>query len=432
MQPGHTTVEKIIMYAARKKNASCLQFSPSSSLSVPRSTDNIPILLYLHVPFCEELCPYCSFNRVEFEEGRARSYFDALRKEIFLYRDLGYNFRAVYVGGGTPTILMDELYSSLRLIKDIYDIAEISVETNPNHLTKENIQTLKEVGINRLSVGVQTFDDNLLRSLNRFHKYGSGFEIADRLRMTQGIFHTLNVDMISNFPGQTMEMLENDLSTIISLGVDQVTYYPLMASSNTQETMRREFGSTAGGRDRDYYLRVIKSLSPHYKASTAWCFSRNDSLIDEYAVNYDEYAGLGSGAIGHLGGSAYANTFDIEAYIEMINKGELPVAAKKDFSLRDRVRYDFLMKLFGLSLDIASLNAKHGVNVYRYLRPEIIFFRLVDGLRKKGNILTLTESGQYYWFIMMREFFVSVNNFRDYCRAQIDVKEPAGNKETLQ
>ncbi len=419
MPPGHSLVEKLIIYAARRINARCLNFAPSSSLSVPRSADNGPMMLYMHVPFCEELCPYCSFNRVKLEEGLARAYFRALRKEILMYRDLGYKFGAVYVGGGTPTVLMDELCSSLRLIKETYDIEEISVETNPNHLTKENLRILKDLGINRLSVGVQTFDDGLLKSLNRFHKYGSGAEIAERLRMTQGIFHTLNVDMISNFPGQTIGMLEKDVSTIVELGVDQVTYYPLMASSTTQETMKKEFGRAEGGRDRDYYLTVVKSLAPHYKATTAWCFSKDESMIDEYAVHYDEYAGLGSGAIGHLGGSAYANTFDIEEYIGKVNKGMMPVAAKKDYPLKDRVRYDFLMKLFGLSLNVTALKAKHGADAYRCLWPEILFFRLVKGLKKKGDILALTERGQYYWFIMMREFFVSVNNFRDYCRDKI-------------
>ena len=415
-QPGHSLVEKLIIFAARRINSSCLKFSPSPSLSVPRSTDSSPMMLYMHVPFCEELCPYCSFNRVKLQEGLARAYFKALRKETSMYRDLGYNFRAVYVGGGTPTILMDELYSSLRHIKDTYDIEEISVETNPNHLTGDNLRQLEDIGINRLSVGVQTFDDGLLKSLNRFHKYGSGAEIAERLSMTQGIFHTLNVDMISNFPGQTSDMLEKDLATIIALGVDQVTYYPLMVSETTQETMRNELGPAASSRDRDYYLRVVRSLAPHYKATTAWCFSRNEALIDEYAVNYDEYAGLGSGAIGHLGGSAYANTFNIKDYIDKINRGLLPLAAKKDYPLKDRIRYDFLMKLFGLSLNVPALNAKHGVNIYRYLWPEILFFTLTKALKREGDSLALTERGQYYWFIMMREFFVAVNNFRDYCR----------------
>jgi coproporphyrinogen III oxidase-like Fe-S oxidoreductase len=232
--------------------------------------------------------------------------------------------------------------------------------------------------------------------------------------------------MIFNFPTQTRAMLEKDLSTIISLGVDQVTYYPLMSSTRTQETMSKELGGVVDySRGREFYTVVTEALSSFYRASTAWCFSRHDAVIDEYAVNFDEYAGLGSGSIGHIGRSAYANTFDIELYIEKVNRGILPIAAKRDFTLQERLSYDFLMKLFGLSLDIDSLNAKHGVNTYHYLWQEILFFRLVRGLNKRGNRLLLTKRGRYYWFLMMREFFIGVNNFRDYCREQI-----GGNRDT--
>jgi menaquinone C8-methyltransferase len=419
LNPGFALIENLIARSARRINERCLQFSESGALGVPRELVGVPMLLYIHVPFCEQLCPYCSFNRVEFREDLARPYFAALRKEILMYRDLGYNFRAVYAGGGTPTVLMEELESTLRLIKDNYDIKEISVETNPNHLTEDNLRKLKEIGVNRLSVGVQTFDDGLLKSLNRYHKYGSGDEISGKLHMTQGIFDTLNVDMICNFPGQTMRMLENDLSAILGLGVDQVTYYPLMTSSATREAMNREFGAESGGSDREFYFRICEMLSSRYRATTAWCFSRGEAMIDEYPVAYEEYAGLGSGSIGRLGGSAYANTFDIKEYIEKVDSGALPVAAKKDYSLRDTIRYDFLMKLFGLRLDISALNSKYGKNIYRCIWPEISFFRLIGGLEKKGDILTLTPKGRYYWFIMMREFFAAVNNFRDYCRARI-------------
>ncbi len=419
MHPGLLLAEKFITYVARKKNARCMQFSPSTSLSVPRRVGNTPTLLYMHIPFCEELCPYCSFNRIEFQEGLARHYFTALRKELLLYRDLGYDFKALYVGGGTPTILMDELAATIRLARETYAISEISIETNPNHLTKSNLETLKNIGVNRLSVGVQTFDDGLLKTLKRYHKYGSGKEIAARLKQAQGIFQTLNVDLMFNFPTQTADMLEQDLSTIAGLGIDQITYYPLMASSQTQEKMNKELGGAVDSKKgRKFYTKITETLSSRYRASTPWCFSRNDTVIDEYAVTFDEYAGLGSGSIGHLGGSAYANTFDIETYIKKVNQGLLPLAAKRDFSLHERLCYDFLMKLFGLSLDIAALKKKHGVNIYRHLWSEILFFRLIDGLRKRGDTLSLTKRGKYYWFLMMREFFIGVNNFRDYCRAQ--------------
>lgn len=425
-EPAIWVAEKIITSVARWKNARCLRFYPSSALSIPRRTATIPTLLYMHVPFCEELCPYCSFNRVKFQEDLARPYFEALRREILMYKDLGYDFKALYVGGGTPTILMDELSATISLARTHFDITEISVETNPNHLTPENLEALKAMGVNRLSVGVQTFDDELLKALNRFHKYGSGQEVADRLHAAQGVFDTLNVDLMFNFPMQTMPMLEKDLATIISLGVDQVTYYPLMSSSQTQEKMQREIGGENYTRGRDFYTKITETLASHYHASTAWCFSRNDKMIDEYAVHYEEYAGLGSGAIGHIGGSAYANTFDIEAYIQKITAGKLPIAAKRDFSLRDRLCYDFLMKLFGLRLNLSSVNAKHGVNMLYELWPEILFFRLIRGLTRQGDELALTKHGQYYWLLMMREFFIGVNNFRDYCRAQMQE-----NRETV-
>jgi menaquinone C8-methyltransferase len=410
-------IEKLITSIARKKNSDYLRFS-SSSASVPRAPEDMPRLLYLHVPFCEELCPYCSFNRVVFREGLARAYFRALKKEIVMYKDLGYEFSSLYVGGGTPTILMDELAGTIELIKENFPIREVSVETNPNHLTDGNIAILKAQGVHRLSVGVQSFDDGILRATERYHKYGSGEMIVERLRHTQGNFDTLNVDMIFNFPAQTMAILEKDLATLIGLGVDQVTYYPLMVSSSTQAAMNKKLGIVDYERGGALYRKIVEMLTPAYEATTAWCFSRDTRMIDEYVINFEEYAGLGSGSIGYLGGSVYANTFDIEDYIRKLDRNILPVTARRDFSMKERLRYDFLMKLFGLTLDLEALRAKTGVSPYRYLWTEILFFRLAGALTKRGNVLALTKKGQYYWVLMMREFFIGVNNFRDYCRRE--------------
>jgi coproporphyrinogen III oxidase-like Fe-S oxidoreductase len=412
-------IERFITAFARKKNAEYLQFAPDSALTVPAVKDDKERLLYIHVPFCEELCPYCSFNRVTFKEDLARPYFEALRQEILVYADLGYDFQAIYVGGGTPTVLIDELEKTIARACERFHVREISVETNPNHLIPANLDRLVSIGVNRLSVGVQTFDDNLLKSMQRYHKYGSGAEIAERLILTQGRFNTLNVDMIFNFPTQTMEALEHDLSTILNLKVDQVTFYPLMVSDSTRELVRRRMGVVDYGRGRRYYERIVAMLSPQYHPATAWCFSRNVAMIDEYVVNYDEYAGLGSGSIGYLGGSVYANTFDVAEYTSRMKAGKPPVAARKDFSTKERFRYDFLMKLFGFSLDLDELGRKHGASALRYLWLETLFFRMVGGLAKEGSILRLTPKGQYFWVIMMREFFIGVNNFRDYCRDEI-------------
>lgn len=409
-------IERFIAHIARKKNANYLQFSPRVSHTIPRKRSDTPLLLYVHVPFCEELCPYCSFNRVVFEEALARRYFEALRKEVLMYKELGYDFGALYVGGGTPTILIDELAGTVELIKKTYQIMEISVETNPNHLTDENIKILKEIGVNRLSVGVQTFDDELLSTIGRYHKYGSGEEIAERLRSTQGKFNTLNADMIFNFPTQTMAILEEDLSQLLDLKVDQITYYPLMVSDYTRGVMREKVGAVEYGRGKEFYTRITDRLASIYDPTTAWCFSRADGMIDEYVINYEEYAGLGSGSIGYIGGNVYANTFDIVDYVHRVGKGEFPVVAKRECSIKERLLYDFLMKLFGIHLDLDELGRKYGEDVDEYLRWEIAFFKAVGGMEQRGHILSLTKKGQYYWVIMMREFFIGVNNFRDYCR----------------
>ena len=272
-------VEKFITYFARKKNADYLQFTSSASPTLPPRDKDTPTLLYMHVPFCEELCPYCSFNRVVFKEDIARAYHQALRKEIIMYKNLGYDFRALYVGGGTPTVLIEELEQTIALIKDSFHISEISVETNPNHLTEDNIDRLKKMGVNRLSVGVQTFDDGILKTVERYHKYGSGAEIAERLKHTQGRFDTLNADMIFNFPTQTMEILEKDLSTLNALKIDQITYYPLMVSAYTQEAMSKKLGVVNYNRGNQLYIKITQMLASNYTASTAWCFSRKDRMI---------------------------------------------------------------------------------------------------------------------------------------------------------
>jgi coproporphyrinogen III oxidase-like Fe-S oxidoreductase len=122
-----------------------------------------PINLYIHIPFCVQLCPYCSFHRYQFEEGVAREYFLALRQELQLYAEKGFRFSSVYMGGGTPTVLMDELFKTIGLINTLFSPAEISVETNPDRLDKGLLASLADAGVRRVSVGIQSFSDDILR-----------------------------------------------------------------------------------------------------------------------------------------------------------------------------------------------------------------------------------------------------------------------------
>jgi len=395
-----------------------LVFAGGGRQESPEFPANSPCMLYVHIPFCEKLCPYCSFNRVEYDEALCREYFGALKKELGLYRERGFDFQDMYVGGGTPTIMMDELADLLAAAKAGFSIRRISVETNPNHLTDGNLDILRKAGVNRLSVGVQSFDDGLLKAMDRYEKYGSGQAIAARLKEIAGVMDTLNADMIFNFPGQTAEMLDHDIDVLLGTGVDQVTCYPLMACSRVRHLMEDKLGPAGGGREKEFYRRITDRLVPPYHFSSAWCFSRKEGMIDEYIVEYEDYAGLGSGSIGYLSGTCYAGTFNIRQYIERVNRGEIPVTASRAFSMLEQADYGFLMKLFGLKLDPARMRGKYGAEFDRFIKPVLFAFQLCGAVRydRKAGQYILTPRGRYYWVIMMREFFTAVNNFRDFCR----------------
>jgi coproporphyrinogen III oxidase-like Fe-S oxidoreductase len=441
-------INQIVTKIAKREFARSLKFEEGILPKLPSSGDEKPRLLYMHIPFCEELCPYCSFHRIAFTEPLTRKYFKALRREIKLYQEKGYKFKGIYVGGGTPTVLIDELAETLHLAREIFPIKDISVETNPNHLTAKNIEILQQSGINRLSVGVQTFNDDLLKKIGRYEKYGSGDVIAERLKNTQGCFDTLNADMIFNFPGQTSEMLDEDLTILLNLNMNQTTFYPLMVSSITQETMKKTIGAVDFRGEQKLYELIVRRLENNYDFSSAWCFSRKKALseaplitrplasaagprldrgdsksrgIDEYVVDYDEYAGLGSGAIGYLHGTCYSNTFDIAEYIASLEQGRLPLKASRKFNLHDQMSYDFLMKLFSTNLDIAAMQEKYNGKFLKTLWKEIAAFEIIRAFRYFPPYMHLTPRGHYLWVIMMREFFIAVNNFREYCRKQAGI-----------
>jgi len=389
-----------------------------TSWAPPEPSDDIPLLLYVHVPFCQELCSFCSFNRVKYRASVAKEYFDALRTEIRIYRDLGYHFDSVYVGGGTPTIAPAELESTVMLIKDLWPIRRVSTETNPSQLTPDILGLLTDLGVNRLSVGVQSFDDDVLRSIGRFDRYGSGKEIRSRLEAAAGTFDTLNVDLIFNYPMQTESMLRTDLKIVRELRSDQITIYPLMSASAKKDNARRAHRT----REQDFFSIIQEELLGSYLPTSAWCYSRSDhdtdGLIDEYIVDYENYAGLGAGSFGYLEGTMYSNTFDISEYVNRLRRAELALAATKRFSPRDQALHYYLMKLFGGSLRVARIPPKFRRRALLRIWKEILFFRSIGAVEINNDEIRLTEKGRYLWLVMMREFFTGVNLFRDQCRPE--------------
>ena len=268
-----------------------------------------------------------------------------------------------------------ELGDLLDWARKAWSIRQVSVETNASHLTPEIVRLLKERGVNRLSVGVQTFDDGLLSRIGRLQPHGSGQAMQEKLAAVAGVFDTLNVDLIFNLPGQTRDMLEADIAIIRKRRVDQVTFYPLMASRTVQGDLRARFGNTSSRREKELYNVILSRMTgEEYAPASAWCFSRGQGMIDEYIVQYRDYAGLGSGAFGYMDGTIYSNTFSVEKYMQHLEAGQLPVAASRNFPMARIASYDFLMGLFGNALDLREMSERYGRRMWMYLWKEFLFF----------------------------------------------------------
>ncbi|MHC4213882.1 MAG: coproporphyrinogen III oxidase family protein [Planctomycetota bacterium] len=389
-----------------------LTFEDSSTIPLPKSDKSNSLLLYIHIPFCEQLCPYCSFFRIEYEPDLASNYFDALENEIKRYKMLGYNFDAVYIGGGTPTIMPNKLARIIDCIRNNWDIKQLSVETNPNHLKPEIIKILKNSGTNRLSIGVQTFNDEILESIQRLEKYGTGQEIKEKISSVVGIFDTINIDMIFNFPKQNQQMLSEDIHFIKNIQADQITYYPLIASESKKKELTEKCGTIDYKKEKELYKFLVRQLADNYNQESIWCFSKKKGLIDEYIVDHNEYIGIGAGAMGYFRGTLYFNTFSIRQYITMANQNIPTVTATRKFSHIERMRFHFLLKLLAGKLNIQDMKQKFGSLFKLALAPELLFFTANGAITFKNNSIQLTPRGRYYWVILMRSLFSVVGDYR--------------------
>ena len=416
--------ERILTGRLRYLRSRQLQLEPFRAAKLPVSKQQAKYLLYLHVPFCERLCPYCSFNRFQFCSSKAQAYFGQLREEMHMLADLGYDFSSMYIGGGTPTVLVSELCKTIDLARELFSIEDVSSETNPNHLIPEVLEPLAG-RVQRLSVGVQSLDDELLKQMQRYETYGSSRQILERIEAVLGVFPVLNIDMIFNFPAQTEAMLRQDIAHLKTLAVNQVTFYPLMVSPVVEKSMLQRFGSIDFGREASYYQLLTSELSDSYTASSAWAFSREQQImIDEYIVDYDNYVGLGSGSFSYLDGVMYVNTFSLQQYAAAIAKGEMSVDYHMPLAEQEKMRYYFMIKLFGLRLNKRHFAEAFGRPLERALWQEYQFLRLAGAFsRDDGDVLELSATGRYLLLVMMREFFIAVNSVRDLARARLPASE---------
>ena len=324
--------------------------------------------LYIHIPFCESICDYCDFVKLQYFHFLADKYLVALEKELHERVD-NRELKTIYIGGGTPTSLDDDQFEALLKMVEPYSkyVKEYTVEANPESLTLSKIKLLRKYGVNRLSIGVESTDNKILKSINRKHTF-EDVKKAVELARENGI-DNINLDLIIGLPNVSGKMLDKDIKNILSLNPNHVSCYSLTVHEHTVfhingiEEPVEEFAY-------DAYRHIDKVLTGngfiHYEVSN-WSKPGKESIHNLTYWNNERYYGIGLAASGYINNIRYKNTTNFNKYISFVNEIEEEAVAKQD-----EIEYEIMLKLrtrFGL--DLSEFKNKFGV----------------DLLTSKGNVI---------------------------------------------
>ena len=270
---------------------------------------------YIHIPFCNTICSYCDFCKVYYKTNLIDSYLDSLSMEIDEHYK-GELLDTIYIGGGTPSCLsIDKLNKLFNIIDKLKksDNIEFTFECNPEDINVELIKLLKSWGVNRLSIGVESFNKEILKILNR----RCDIDIFSKIDMCKKYFDNINIDLMYAIPSENIDILNNDIDTIIKLDVPHISTYSLIIDKNTV-MYNKKYKNIDDELDYDMYKLIIDKLSRynyhHYEVSN---FSKNgyESKHNLTYWNNEYYYGFGVGASGYIDKTRYDNTRSITKYI---------------------------------------------------------------------------------------------------------------------
>jgi len=288
--------------------------------------------LYIHIPFCRSKCLYCDFNSYEKREGEGPEYVRALLFELSAYQEsYGFKYKTAFIGGGTPTVINCDLMGAImdKVRPQLVEGAEVTMECNPGTVNEEGLAYYRNLGINRLSIGLQAWQPELLRTLGRIHGREEFLEAFYGARKAG--FSNISIDLMFALPGQTMEMWEETLLEVCRLGADHISCYSLKLEEGTKLYQLHNAGKVPmpdEDTDRDMYDKAIEILGMHgYSQYEISNFARKGMECKHNLVYWhnEEYLGIGAGSHSKLDGSRFWNYRDITRYNESLGKAELPV-----------------------------------------------------------------------------------------------------------
>lgn len=361
---------------------------------------------YIHIPFCEHICYYCDFNKVFLEGQPVDDYIQALLKEIRLTRQLDSvkELETVYIGGGTPTSLsakqLDVLLAGVREELPFTDDKEFTVEANPGDLTPEKLQVMKAYGVNRLSMGVQTFDDQLLKKIGRKHTAEDVYQTMAFLE--KEAFTNVSIDLIYALPGQTLAGFQDTLRRAIELDLPHYSLYSLILENKTMFMNWVRQGRLELPEQEEEALMFEETIVAMEKAGryqyevSNFAIAGKESQHNLAYWNNDHYYGFGAGASGYLGDTRYKNHGPIQHYLAPLRENQLPIVEKEKLTINNQMEEEFFL----------GLRKKNGVSKQKFLKKFGLSAEQVYGMQieqliargllvEKQGFLQLTEQGLF-------------------------------------
>lgn len=331
-----------------------------------------PTSAYVHIPFCTQICYYCDFSKVFIKNQPVDSYLEHLLEEFRSY-DIQ-KLRTLYIGGGTPTALsasqLEVLLKGLTKNLDLSVLEELTIEANPGDLDADKIAVLKNSAVNRVSLGVQTFDDKMLKKIGRSHLEKDIYENIDRLKLAG--FDNISIDLIYALPGQTMEQVKDNVAKAIGLDIPHMSLYSLILENHTVFMNRMRRGKLPLPKEEleaemfEYIIAELeKSGFEHYEISN---FSKPGFESRHNLMYWDnaEYYGIGAGASGYVNGVRYKNHGPIRHYLTAVEEGNARIT-EEHLSQKEQMEEEMFL----------GLRKKSGVSMARF---EEKFGRSFDGL----------------------------------------------------
>lgn len=346
--------------------------------------------LYLHIPFCRTLCPFCPYNKVRYRSDAAARYVRHLEREAASYLSvLSGPFPSLYVGGGTPTLCLDEIG---ELLQRLPITGERAVEVLPGHMSEEGARRLVDLGFDFVSLGVQSFDPRVLRRLKR---PGSPGINRAAVETALGRFRCVDVDLIFDSAFDDPQILLDDLAVCFGYEVDQVSTYPLMRFGYTP------FGKERHDRRREHaVLRDATELAhAHgYERRAVWTFNRAGSPAYT-SITRPYYLGMGAGAASFAGRRFFVNHFGLEQYGSDVDAGELPIAVLALLPLPAAAVYRTFWQAYtgAIPVDTADPLLQQPVS-----KSICLLSRALGWSRRTNDAIVLTETGYDFYHDLER------------------------------